>query len=208
MNEYLTCTKCPSCVAKGNDFRMAKPGRRSCVCLEPGCQRWLNRDSVGAHDPANIGRAWLDKLERAQASYLQQICCADGRVSFTMVHRLCAMIHELVHVHCSTALVPRGMPLNFEIDPYLTMRSLIDQGKFRDTSRNAQKSPFFFPLSSPSIPSFPPLFLFSPFALLFPRSSALSSHLLTAFYRDSPLQSSLVQHTRSLYNQWTLGIEW
>jgi hypothetical protein len=66
-DEYLTSTKCPSCTAKGRDVRMAKPGHRSCVCLDDACKRWVDRDAVGAHNLANIGRAWLDRMIRPQA---------------------------------------------------------------------------------------------------------------------------------------------
>ncbi|OAQ36825.1 hypothetical protein K457DRAFT_181152 [Linnemannia elongata AG-77] len=57
VDEYLTSTMCPACTARGETSRMAKPTSRSCVCLT--CGRWINRDSVGAHNIALIAEQWL-----------------------------------------------------------------------------------------------------------------------------------------------------
>ncbi|KAF9355237.1 hypothetical protein BGX34_010580 [Mortierella sp. NVP85] len=66
-DEFYTSTKCPPCAARGIDVRLAKPTRRTCVCLEPGCRRWIDRDSVGAQNIAQIGHAWLTRMERPVA---------------------------------------------------------------------------------------------------------------------------------------------
>jgi len=63
-DEYLTSTMCPTCVSRNHPARLAKPTRRSCVCVEPGCQRWINRDSVGSHNLAIIGQKWIRELTR------------------------------------------------------------------------------------------------------------------------------------------------
>ncbi|KAF9296200.1 hypothetical protein BGZ88_000493 [Linnemannia elongata] len=57
VDEYLTSTMCPACTARGETSRMAKPTSRSCVCV--ACGRWINRDSVGAHNIALIAEQWL-----------------------------------------------------------------------------------------------------------------------------------------------------
>ncbi|KAF9343535.1 hypothetical protein BGX34_006638, partial [Mortierella sp. NVP85] len=61
------CTSSPTCAERGGDIRVAKPTVRSCVCLEEECDRWINRDSLGAHNLALIGRAWLERLQRPDA---------------------------------------------------------------------------------------------------------------------------------------------
>ncbi|KAG0246461.1 hypothetical protein BGX31_001737, partial [Mortierella sp. GBA43] len=61
-DEYLTSSVCPSC-----GKRLAKPTGRSCVCLEPSCQRWIHRDSLGAHNIALIGQRYIKDGTRPEA---------------------------------------------------------------------------------------------------------------------------------------------
>ena len=63
-DEYLTSTMCPICTASGQISRLAKPTDRTCVCLRDGCQRWIDRDNVGGHNLAVIGRSWIRDLTR------------------------------------------------------------------------------------------------------------------------------------------------
>ncbi|KAF8976772.1 hypothetical protein BGZ46_007981, partial [Entomortierella lignicola] len=56
-DEYLTSTICPT---KACGLRLAKPTTRSCVCLNTTCQRWMHRDSLGAHNIAIIGQCYLE----------------------------------------------------------------------------------------------------------------------------------------------------
>ncbi|OAQ33755.1 hypothetical protein K457DRAFT_152617 [Linnemannia elongata AG-77] len=62
VDEYLTSTMCPTCVAVGVSTRMAKPSMRVCACLK--CQRWIHRDVVGAHNIALVGEQYVRTLGR------------------------------------------------------------------------------------------------------------------------------------------------
>ncbi|KAF9538668.1 hypothetical protein EC957_006373 [Mortierella hygrophila] len=62
VDEYLTLSMCPSCGAHDVRSRVPKSTQRLCVCLE--CGRWINRDSVRAHNIALIAERWMTDQTR------------------------------------------------------------------------------------------------------------------------------------------------
>ncbi|KAF9556112.1 hypothetical protein EC968_008438 [Mortierella alpina] len=61
-DEFRTSSICPSC-----DAWVAKPSMRACFCVNAGCNRFIHRDILGAHNIARIGRHWLLHQQRPAA---------------------------------------------------------------------------------------------------------------------------------------------
>ncbi|GJJ78229.1 hypothetical protein EMPS_10588 [Entomortierella parvispora] len=71
VDEYLSSTMCPTCTAKDEQTRLAKPSMRVCACIQ--CSRWIHRDLVGAHNIALIGEQYLKTMGRPQSLARPQV---------------------------------------------------------------------------------------------------------------------------------------